>query len=99
MSYTTIGKSQQYYLRQGSFALRVLFSIMNLVESRVCCVQNFWVFPQIPRTNQNMTNVIFNVKQLSEHSSQILNSCAFSEMLFKHSCFLSIQKIHNYLVA
>ena len=72
---------------------------MNLVESRVCCAQNFWVFPQIPRTNQNMTNVIVNVKQLSEHSSQILNSCAFSEMLFKHSCFLSIQKIHNSLVA
>ena len=46
-----------------------------------------------------MTNVIVNVKQVSEHSSQILNSCAFSEMLFKHSCFLSIQKTHNYLVA
>lgn len=47
-----------------------------------------------------MTSVVVNVIESSEHSSQILNSCAFSEMLlFKHSCFSSIQKIHNYQVA
>lgn len=47
-----------------------------------------------------MTSVVVNVIQSSEHSSQILNSCAFNKMLlFKHSCFSRIKKIHNYLVA